>query len=86
MEHVLPAIKTKTKRKKRKPMPPWLKFWLLIAFFDLAGMLQDLMEILVNKNVTKNSIAFMFVGAVFAGIVWPNLKREWDAWKRDNDE
>ena len=85
MEAVLPHVRAKTKRKRRKPMPPWLKFWLLLLILDLSNIFKFVVNAAIGKEVAGNMALTGFTVLIISWIVWPNFKREWDAWRKDDD-
>jgi len=79
----LPRIKTKAKRKRRKPMPPKLKFlifWVVWCCFWLAW---DVIDYVMGPE-TKDLI-YAGIQAACLCFWWPQFIREWNAWRKDNE-
>lgn len=90
MEAVLPAIKTK--RKKRKPPGPG--FWRALGYlvYDLfwIGWCVFWLMRYLNENKVVDIIIISLCFPVFVLLLtkrdWPQFKRELDAWLKDNEE
>ena len=83
MEAVLP--RTRTRRKRRKPMPPWLKLYIVMITMDCLFLGYNVFEIGTGKSNALNPI-FAVLWTYFLMRDWPRFKAEWDAWKRSNDD
>lgn len=81
---VLP--RPRAKRKRKKPMPPWLMVWLFFAAYELLLIAWGVLDVAREKDIVPNMLSVAILTASFTVTVWPNLKREWEAWKRDDDE
>jgi hypothetical protein len=85
MEAVLPRVGARTKRKRRKPMPPWLRFYLAMVIVDALWLGYNVFNVAIGKDSTL----FLVYSAIWCAILardWPRFKREWDAWRRDNGD
>lgn len=86
MEIALPAIKTKTRRKKRKPMPPYLVYLICVFFNDCFWFAYDLVKIMLDKGDRGWNMALAGMWVCLISLIWPQLKREWKAWRKDNED
>lgn len=75
----LPRIKVR--RKRKKPLSPWGRFWLAVLIFNLTFLFLEVFKYLVNFR-TKDLI-FAGIHAACACQAWYFFKPEWD--RRDED-
>lgn len=81
MEWVLPGVRAR--RRRRKPMPPWLKVAIFIVALDLWLVGQNTGQMMAGTAEWTDVLAGLG-GAVSLAIWWPILQREWKAWRDDD--
>lgn len=77
--------KIKSKRKRKKPMPPWLIYRLLWLVFSLTLLGLSTINISTQGATVTNVLLFTFWIMMS---VWDYylFKMVWDKWRKDNDD
>lgn len=73
----------RVRRKRRKPMPPWLKFWLLNLILCLGIIAWCVVAMIHGKGLPW--IMFTVVLEVYNihSIIWPATLYWWKVWQDD---
>lgn len=83
MTYSIALPRAKAKRKRRKPMPPklrWLLFWVCWCAFWTG---YDLVKFLGSGRMWDMILAGIMI--CWFCTFWGDFKREWTAWWKDDD-
>lgn len=79
-ERALPWVRTR----RRRPMPPWLRFWLALFVFDVVFAVRDLLKAFDASGLDRALYLAAFgIMTVLACIAWRSVVVWWRRWRDD---
>ena len=88
-EYVLPRAQAKTKRKKRKPPRPEFWYRLFWVAWDLFFGLMNFLNVVAYESIAVKIFCLTCGGVLLTAFVlsdWPKFVREWELWRKDDEE
>lgn len=79
-EVALPRIRTK--RKRKKPMPPHLAYLLCLLIITIVSLSYGVVKLSLGDTQVIFGLCIVIVA--FA-MLWPTVYKEWKAWRKDDD-
>jgi hypothetical protein len=68
--------------RRRKPMPPHLKRYLVYILVDFVFIAWNLINVALGEEVTWSMIV-VAIWTAFLMLDWRRFWREWEAWRND---